>query len=359
MQYRQLGRSGLRVSVLTLGTMTFGGSGPFAKVGSTDVAGATQLIDMCRDRGVNLIDTANIYSDGRSEDIVGQVMDGRWGDMLVATKARMRTGAGPNQGGASRHHLIAECEKSLGRLRRDHIDLYYVHEWDGETPLEETMEALDSLVRAGKVRYVGASNYSAWHLMKALAAADSHGLQRFVSQQIHYTLQAREAEYELVPVTIDQGLGILVWSPLAGGLLSGKYRRDRETPAGTRRFNDWNEPPIHDEAKLYDIVDILVEIGDSRGVSAARIALAWLLGRPGVTSLVVGARQADQLADNLGCLDIHLTPDERSRLDVVSAPQLLYPYWHQAWTANDRLSPADLTLLGPHLAAAKGGASPA
>lgn len=264
MEYRQLGRSGLRVSVLTLGTMTFGGQGPFAKVGNTDVEGAARLIDQAAEAGVNLIDTANIYSGGASEEIVGQVMRGRWGDMLVATKARMRFGDGPNQGGASRHGLIAECEKSLRRLHRDHIDLYYVHEWDGETPVEETMEALDSLVRAGKVRYAGASNYSAWHLMKALAAADRHGWQRFVSQQIHYTLQAREAEYELVPVTLDQGLGILVWSPLAGGLLSGKYQRNQADPEGSRRFNGWTEPPVEDEGKLYDIVDVLVEIGADR-----------------------------------------------------------------------------------------------
>ena len=278
--------------------------------------------------------------------------------MLVATKARMKHGDGPNAGGASRHQLIAECEKSLKRLRRDHIDLFYVHEWDGETPVEETMEALDSLVRSGKVRYVGASNYSGWHLMKALAAADRLGLQRFVSQQIHYTLQAREAEYELVPITIDQGLGILVWSPLAGGLLSGKFRRDKSGPADSRHLQGWNEPPIRDEGKLYDIVDVLVEIGEARGVSAAQIALAWLLQRPGVTSLVIGARTKTQLADNLASADLALTGEEVARLDTVSQPPLLYPYWHQAWTAKDRLGAADLALLAPYIAEAEGGASP-
>src|SRR4051812_35990200 len=329
MDYRQLGRSGLRVSVLTLGTMTFGGQGPFAKVGDTDVEGAGRLIDQAAAAGVNLLDTANVYSAGASEEIIGQVMRGRWGDMLVATKARMRFGTGPNQGGASRHGLIAECEKSLRRLQRDHIDLYYVHEWDGETPVEETMEALDSLVRAGKVRYIGASNYSGWHLMKAQAAADKHGYQRFVSQQIHYTLQAREAEYELVPVTLDQGLGILVWSPIAGGLLPAKYRRNQADPEGSRRFNGWHEPPVRDEAKLYDIVDVLVEVADGRGVSAAQVALAWLLGRPGVSSVVIGARTDAQLADNLAAAELRLGDDERARLDEISAPPLLYPYWHQ------------------------------
>jgi aryl-alcohol dehydrogenase-like predicted oxidoreductase len=358
MEYRQLGRSGLRVSVMTLGTMTFGGAGPFAKVGSTDVEGADRLIGQCRDAGVNLLDTANIYSAGLSEEIIGQVMHGRWDDMLVATKARMKRGSGPNSGGASRHELIAECDKSLKRLRRDHIDLYYVHEWDGETPVEETVEALDSLVRSGKVRYLGASNYSGWHLMKSLGAADRLGMQRFVSQQIHYTLEAREAEYELVPVTLDQGLGILVWSPLAGGLLSGKFRRGQSGPEGSRHLKGWNEPPIRDESRLYDIVEALVSIAEARGVSAARIGLTWLLGRPGVTSLVVGARDETQLADNLAAADLKLSEEERRQLDEVSRLPLLYPYWHQAWTARDRLSAADLALLAPYVASWKGGASP-
>ena len=243
MQYRQLGRSGLRVSALTLGTMTFGGAGAFAKVGATDVEGAGRLVEHCRDAGVNMLDTANIYSNGLSEEIIGQVMHGRWGDMLVATKARMRTGADPNSGGSSRQHLVGEVEKSLKRLRRDHIDLFYLHEWDGETPLEETMSALDDLVRAGKIRYIGASNFSAWHLMKAQWTADRMRTVPFVSQQIHYSLQSREAEYELVPVALDQGLGILVWSPLTGGLLTGKYRRDVKGPEGSRHLNEWNEPP--------------------------------------------------------------------------------------------------------------------
>ena len=349
MQYRQLGRSGLRVSVLSLGTMTFGGAGVFSKVGRTDVEGAGRLIDRALEAGVNLLDTANIYSAGQSEEIIGQVMRGRWADTLVVTKARMRTGSGPNQGGSSRHHLISECEKSLVRLHKETIDLFYLHEWDGETPLEETLEALDILTRDGKIRYAGVSNFSAWHLMKGLGIAERRGLPRFVSQQIHYTLQAREAEYELIPASIDQGLGLLIWSPLAGGLLSGKYRRNQAAPAGSRHLTDWNEPPVRDEAKLYDIVDVLVSVGQERGVSGAQVALAWLLGRPAVASLVVGATNAAQLADNLASAALMLTPEERHRLDVVSAPPLLYPYWHQAATANDRLSPADLSLLAPHI----------
>src|ERR671922_2578532 len=235
MRYRQLGASGLRVSVLTMGTMTFGGAGGFASVGSTDLEGARRQVDRCLEAGINLIDTADVYSDGLSEEILGQVLEGRRDDVLVATKARMPMGDGPNDAGLSRHHLIAECEASLRRLATDHIDLYQVHEWDGHTPLEETMEALDTLVRSGKVRYVGCSNYAGWQVMKALATADRHGYQRFASEQIYYSLQARDAEYELLPVALDQGLGILVWSPLAGGLLSGKYRRGQAGPRGGGR----------------------------------------------------------------------------------------------------------------------------
>ena len=348
MDYRQLGRSGLRVSTLTLGTMTIGDAGPSASIGSVDLAGARRQIDLCLDAGVNLIDTADVYSAGASEELVGQALVGRRDRALLATKARMPMGEGPNDAGLSRHHLIEGCEASLRRLRTDHIDLYQVHEWDGQTPLEETLDALDGLVRAGKVRYIGCSNYAAWQLVKALGISDRLHLQRFVSQQIYYSLQAREAEYELVPAALDQGLGILVWSPLAGGLLSGKYRRDAQPQEG-RHLTDWDEPPVRDADQLYDIVDALVEIGEGHGVSAARVALAYTLGRPGVTSLVIGARREEQLLDNLAAADLELSADERARLDAISAPPLLYPYWHQAKTAADRLSEADLTLLGPHL----------
>ncbi len=349
MEYRQLGRSGLRVSVLALGTMTFGGRGNFAKTGAADVAQATRLLDRCLDAGVNLVDTADVYSGGLSEEIVGEAMLGRRSRLLVATKARFRMGDGPNDAGLSRAHLIEACEASLRRLRTDHIDLYQIHQWDGQTPLEETLGALDALVRAGKVRYIGCSNLSGWHLMKALGVADRIGAQRFVSQQIHYTAQAREAEYELVPIALDQGVGILVWAPLAGGLLSGKYRRGQPTPEGTRHFANWGEPPIRDEAKLYDIIEAIVGVADAHGASPAQVALAWLLGRPGVVSLVVGARTEAQLADNLGAPAVTLTAEQRARIDAASMPPLLYPYWHQAAAAHDRLSPADLTLLAPHL----------
>jgi aryl-alcohol dehydrogenase-like predicted oxidoreductase len=349
MEYRTLGKSGLRVSVLTMGTMTFGGRGGFAQVGSTDVDQARRQVDMCLDAGINLIDTADVYSGGLAEDILGEVLRGRRDDVLVATKVRMTMGRGPNDAGLSRHHVITGCEASLRRLGTDHIDLYQVHEWDGQTPLEETLEALDLLVSAGKVRYVGASNYASWQLMKALGTSERLGLPRFVSQQIYYSLQGREAEYELIPLAVDQGLGVLVWSPLAGGLLSGKYRRGQQPPEGSRGLTDWNEPPVYDPDGLYDIIEVLVKLAEQRGVSAAQVALAYTLAKPAVTSLVIGARTDEQLADNLAAADLTLSDDERSQLDAASAPPLLYPYWHQAKTARDRLSPADLTLLAPHL----------
>jgi aryl-alcohol dehydrogenase-like predicted oxidoreductase len=348
-EYRTLGASGLRISVLTMGTMTFGGQGGFANVGSTGVDEARRQVDLCLEAGVNLIDTADVYSDGLSEEIVGQVLHGRRDEVLVATKVRMAMGPGPNDAGLSRHHILSGCEASLRRLGTDHIDLYQVHEWDGETPLEETLEALDLLVQAGKVRYVGASNYAGWQLMKALGTAERTGLPRFVSEQIYYSLQARDAEYELIPAAVDQGLGVLVWSPLAGGLLSGRYRRDQRPSAGSRQLTDWNEPPVYDQERLYDTVEVLLAIGADRGVSAAQVALAYLIGKPAVTSLVIGARTTEQLTDNLAAADLVLSPEERDQLDKASAPPLIYPYWHQAKTARDRLSPADLTLLGPHL----------
>jgi aryl-alcohol dehydrogenase-like predicted oxidoreductase len=351
MEYRQLGRSGLRVSVLTLGTMTFGGRGGFRAVGATDVDGARHQVDMCLDAGVNLIDTADVYSDGVSEEITGEVIRGRRDSLLLSTKVRMSMGDGPNDAGLSRQHIISGCEASLRRLGTDHIDIYHVHEWDGQTRLEETLSALNSLVSSGKVRYLAASNYTGWQLMKALALADSLGLERFAAQQIYYSLEARDAEYELVPLSVDQGVGILVWSPLAGGLVSGKYRRGASPSGETRQLSgEWNEPPVRDQEKLYDTIEVLVGVAEAHHASPAQVALAWLLGRPAVTSLIIGARTDEQLADNLGGADLTLTVDERAALDKVSAPDLIYPHWHQLNTASDRLSPADLTLLGPHLA---------
>ena len=349
MEYRQLGRSGLRVSTVTLGTMGFGGTGWASPIGQIDVEGARRQIDICREAGVNLFDTADVYSNGLSEQILGEALGKDRDEVLIATKVRGDMGPGPNDGGLSRYHILRACEASLRRLGTDHIDLYQVHEWDGLTPLEETLSALDALVQSGKVRYIGSSNYTGWQLMKSLWISDRHGLESFVSEQIYYSLQSRDAENELVPIAIDQGLGVLVWSPLAGGLLSGKYGRGQSTPEGSRRFEGWTEPPVNDEDRLYDTVDALVAIGEAHDVSAAQVALAYLLAKPAVTSVIVGARTEQQLRDNLGAAELALSDVELKRLDDVSLVPLLYPYWHQANTGPSRLGPADLSLLGPHL----------
>ena len=346
MDYRLLGRSGLKVSSLSIGTATFGGDGLW---GSTDVAEAQKQIDLCLDHGVNLVDTANVYADTKSETIIGEALtDGRRDRVLLATKVRFPRGTGPNDRGLSRWHIIRECENSLKRMKTDHIDLYQVHEWDGETPLEETVEALDTLVKQGKVRYLGCSNYSAWHLMKALSVADAAHYQRFVSQQIHYTLHSREAEYELVPLGLDQGVGILVWSPLAGGWLSGKYTRNTRPESG-RQQTGFKEPPIYDWDHLWDIVDVVNEVAAAHRVSGAQVSLAWLLQRPLVASVIIGGRNFGQFEDNLKAVDLKLTAEEVAKLDKVSQPPLIYPYWHQSFTATDRLSTADLALHGAYL----------
>ncbi|WFP65624.1 MULTISPECIES: aldo/keto reductase [unclassified Mesorhizobium] len=350
MEYRLLGRSGLKISTVTMGTMTLGGVGWAKKTGDLGVSDARRLVDLCIDAGVNLIDTANVYSNGVAEEIIGEVLGGkRKGGVLLASKARFQMGNGLNDVGSSRHHLIAACEASLKRMRTDVIDLYQLHEWDGLTPLEETMEALDTLVRDGKVRYIGCSNFSGWHIMKALGVSERDRRHRFVSQQIHYTLESRDAEYELLPISVDQGLGVLVWSPLAGGLLSGKHRRNQAAPQDSRQFAGWTEPPIRDENRLWNIIDVLVSIANGRGVSAAQIALAWSLGRKAITSVVIGGRTDAQFKDNLAAAELKLTADERKALDEISMPPVIYPYWHQRNEASDRLSEADLTLLGQHL----------
>ena len=349
MDYRTLGRSGLKVSTLSLGTMNFSGEGFFNMAGSLDLKAASRLVDLAVDHGVNWFDTSNAYTTGKSEEALGEVLKGRSDQLLVGTKVRFSMGTGPNEQGLSRFHIIHECEASLKRLKRDHIDVYFLHEWDGLTPIEETMAALDMLVKQGKVRYLGCSNFSGWHIMKALMAAEKNALERFVCQQIHYTIEARDAEFELVPIALDQGVGIQVWSPIAGGLLSGKFRRG-VTPETSRHVSGWSEPPIRDENRLYNIIEALIKVGDAHKVSAAQVALAWLSARPGVSSLIVGARNEAQLKDNLASTSLKLSAEEMKALDEVSLPQLIYPYWHQLNTVAERLSPADLALHAQHIA---------
>ncbi|MEM6942167.1 MAG: aldo/keto reductase [Pseudomonadota bacterium] len=344
MEYRYLGKTGLKISAITMGTFTFGGEGPFGMVGSQAGAEAQRLVDLCIDHGVNMFDTANMYSTGTSEEILGEALKGKPDAVMVTSKARMRIGEGPNDEGASRWALIRECEQSLKRLKREHIDLYYIHEWDGATPVEETMAALDTLQRQGKIRYAGCSNYSGWHIMKSLAAADRAGSARFAAQQIHYTLEAREAEYELLPLSVDQGIGVQVWSPLAAGLLSGKHRAGAEAPAGSRQAAGWNEPPIRDTARLWRIVDTLAEIAAPHGATPAQVALAWLLTRPAISSLVVGGRTPAQFEENFKAVGLALTEADLQRLNDVSRLPLHYPYWHQHNFARPRFTEADQAL---------------
>ena len=347
MEYRQLGYTGLRVSALALGTMTFGGQGKFAYVGETDVAEASHIVDRAIEGGVNFIDTADVYSNGRSEEILGEILQGRRDDIVLATKARFAMGGGQNDAGLSRRYLIKACEASLRRLQTDYIDLYQVHQRDGITPMEETLDALDTLVHQGKVRYIGVSNHSAWHVEKALGISARLGLQRYVTQQIYYSLLDREAEYELVPLSIEEKMGILVWSPLAGGILSGKFRRGVEPPEGSRMTTAWGEPPVYDRERMFNIIAVLIEVAEARGVSAAQVALAYLLGKPAVSAVIFGARTEAQLIDNLAAVDLHLSNEERAKLDAISAMPLIYPYWHQAASASERLSAADESLLAP------------
>lgn len=336
MEYRFLGDSGLRVSTLSFGAMTFGGSGRFESVGTTQLEEATRLVDLCLEAGVNLFDTADVYSNGMSEEILGQALGERRDDVLLATKLHGPIGDGPNDRGQSRHHIVRACEASLRRLGTEHLDLYQIHGFDALTPLEESLSALDDLVRAGKVRYLGCSNLSGWHLLKSLGVADAHGWERFASLQAYYSLVARELEHELIPACLDQGVGILVWSPLSGGFLTGKYRRGQDGPEGTRRSRRGDVGTL-DEEQGYDVIDVLDEVARARGITIPQAALAYLLRKPGVTSLVVGARNPDQLGDNLRAAEWEMTDEEVARLDAVSDRPLPYPYWHQRQYNADRI----------------------
>ena len=327
MRYRRLGNSGLQVSVLTLGTLPFGGRRR-PSLGHTTTEEARYLLDLALDAGVNLIDTANVYGYGRSETTVGEIVRGRRDRLLIATKCRGRVGTGPNDEGLSRSHIIESVDASLRRLQTDHIDLYQLHGPDPSTPLEETMDALDTLVTAGKVRYLGCSNFSAWQVMKALSVADLAGGQRFVSQQIYYSAIGREAEHELIPLSLDQGLAVLVWSPLAGGLLGGRHKRT--DPDAVSKLANWFEPPVPDPAFVYDVLDVLSAVADEHQATVAQIALAYLLAKPGVTSVVTGPKSADHFNSSLPAVDIELSRDQLGTLDVVTARPVPYPNWHQA-----------------------------
>jgi aryl-alcohol dehydrogenase-like predicted oxidoreductase len=330
MEFRILGRSGLNVPVLSLGTGTFGGANEFFRAwGNSGVDEATRLVDICLEAGVNMFDTADIYSDGESEKVLGGAIAGRRDKVLISTKATFKVGPGPNDVGSSRYHLIQTCEASLRRLKTDYIDLYQMHGFDALTPVEETLSALNDLVHSGKVRYIGCSNFSGWHLMKSLDVSEKYGWTRYVAHQAYYSLIGREYEWELMPLGIDQGVGCVVWSPLGWGRLTGKIRRGKPLPEVSRlhKTADYG-PPVSDEL-VYKVVDALDEIAKETGKTVPQIALNWLLQRPTVSNVIMGARNEEQLRQNLGAVGWNLTPAQVARLDAASATTPIYPYWHQ------------------------------
>jgi aryl-alcohol dehydrogenase-like predicted oxidoreductase len=336
MEQRRLGNSGLSVSVFSFGTMTIGGRDRFGKMGNLGVADTSRILDICKDAGVTTIDTADVYSFGSSEAIIGEAMSGRRDDFVLVTKGFMRLGTtGPHDIGLSRKHLLSACEASLRRLRTDYIDLYICHQPDKLVAIDETLRAFDDLVRQGKVRYVGCSNHAAWQVMKALAVSDRHGWTRYISQQVLYSLVSRDIEHEIIPLGLDQGLGLMAWSPLHAGLLSGKFRRGAARPE-VSRLNELDTPGTIDFERLYRIVDVLDEIARERSVTPAQVALNWVLCKPGVDTVIIGARNEQQLVDNLAAATWRLTPEEVARLDEVSALPEPYPMWHQHKFAIER-----------------------
>jgi len=335
MELRFLGNSGLEVSVLSFGTMTLGGEGRFAAIGNVQVEEARRHIDICLEAGVNTFDTADIYSFGKSEEVLGQALGARRKDIVLATKVSARWEQGPHKAGLSRKHIVEGCEASLRRLGTDYIDLYQSHGFDSLAPLEETMRAFDDLIRAGKVRYAGCSNHCGWQAMKALAVSRANGLAPYISQQINYSLVARDAEHELIPLGLDQGVGVMAWSPLQFGLLSGKFRRGQDKPAESR-LAALDVPGNVDVDRAYRIIDVLDEIARARSVSVAQVALNWLIRKPRVDTVIIGARNEQQLRDNLAAATWLLTNDEVAKLDAVSEIPLPYPNWHQQKFAGER-----------------------
>ncbi len=330
MEFRQLGHSGLMVPVLSFGTGTFGGKGEFfAAWGSSDVAEATRLVDICLEAGVNFFDTADVYSQGASEEILGKAIAGRRNSVLISTKATFPMGQGPNDLGSSRYHLIQACEASLRRLGTDYIDIYHLHGFDQITPIEETLHTLDTLVQSGKVRYIACSNFSGWHLMKSLAISEKYGWSRYVAHQAYYSLIGREFEWELMPIGIDQRVGTIVWSPLGWGRLTGKIRRNQPLPKVSRLHATAEKGPPVDDEYLYKVVDALDEVARDTGKTVPQVALNWLLQRPTVANIVIGARNEEQLRQNLGAVGWNLTNEQVQRLNRASDRVPIYPYWHQ------------------------------
>ncbi|RKG65969.1 aldo/keto reductase [Corallococcus exercitus] len=338
MHYRPLGRTGLFVSELCFGAMTFGGEGYWKNIGQQGQAEADALVGRCLDAGINFFDTANVYSYGQSEELLGKALAAKRSQVVLATKVRGRMGPGQNEVGLSRYHIFDSVHASLKRLGTDHIDLLQIHGYDAATPLDETLRALDDLVREGKVRYLGASNLAAWQLMKALGLSDHRGLSRFESLQAYYSIAGRDLERELVPLMKDQQVGLMVWSPLAGGFLSGKYRRGAEGPEGARRTT-FDFPPV-DRERAYNAIDVMDAVAKETDTTVARVALAWLLHQPHVTTVILGAKTQAQLDDNLAATELRLSPEQLSKLDAVSKLPAEYPGWMVERQNADRFPPA-------------------
>jgi aryl-alcohol dehydrogenase-like predicted oxidoreductase len=339
-EFRLLGGSGFKVPALSLGTGTFGGSNDFFRAwGSVGVPEAKRLVDISLEAGLNMFDSADVYSDGLAEEILGKAIAGRRHQVIISTKATFRNGSGPNDVGSSRHHLVRACEASLRRLGTDYIDLYQMHGFDAQTPIEETLVALDDLVRSGKVRYIGCSNFSGWHLMKSLAISEQNRLSRYVAHQAYYSLIGRDYEWELMPLGIDQKVGAVVWSPLGWGRLTGKIRRNQAPPAVSRLpVTAKGGPPVADEY-VYGVVDALDRVASETGKTVAQIALNWLLQRPTVANVIIGARNEEQLRQNLGAVGWNLTREQVAKLDAASATTPVYPYWHQRGAFPERNPP--------------------
>ena len=342
MEFRQLGNSGLKVSALSFGTATFAGTTDFFKAwGSTEVEEAKTMIRICIEAGINLFDTANVYSRGKSEEVLGEALKGIRQEVLISTKATFPMGEGPNDYGSSRHHIIKQCEESLRRLQTDYIDIYHMHGFDGATPVEETLRTLDDLIQSGKIRYIACSNFSGWHLMKSLAVSERYGWNKYIAHQAYYSLIGREFEWELMPLAVDQKIGTIVWSPLGWGRLTGKLRRGQAMPENTRLKGIPGTGPEVPEEYLYKVVDAIDEIAKETGKTITQVALNWLLQRPTISSIIIGARNEEQLKQNLGAVGWNLTPEQIARLDASSAQRPVYPYWHQR--QNLKLNPIPTT----------------
>ena len=330
MEFRQLGQSGLRIPALSFGTATFGGGNDFFKAwGTTQADQAKQMVNLCLDAGVNLFDTANVYSHGMAEEILGKALEGVRDKVMISTKATFKMADGTNDYGSSRFHLIKQCEDSLRRLQTDHIDIYHMHGFDANTPVEETLKTLDGLVQSGKVRYIACSNFSGWHLMKSLSVSERYGWSKYIAHQAYYSLLNREFEWELMPLGIDQKIGTIVWSPLSGGQLTGKFRRNQPLPEISRVNALGTHEPAREPEFLYGIIEVLDQVAAETGKTVAQVALNWLLQRPTVDNIIIGARNEEQLKQNLAAVGWNLTTDQVKRLDATSDTAPIYPYWHQ------------------------------